>query len=321
MTQARSPDAYHVGEFRGHAGDIADPDRFDGAHSDSLLRFGTPCGTGLMTHPSVIESADEFGGFRYWLAGTPYDGHDDTIENPCVYASSDGTSWRVPPGASNPVAPPPPRPAYNSDAHLALDGDVLHLWYRRTDDGFDTILHSHSTDGRSWAAFDVAVRIPQHRERMLSPTVIRSGDTWYLYTVRFVREQDSKIVQRRESASPHGPWGLATDCTLDLPDGRLPWHLDIQRSGSEYWMIVTDSTSNRGGDLFFANSGDGLAFTAAQRPLLPRHSRLGSGLYRSSMVPLRPDDPRRAAGVCADVWYSIVDGRKWGVARGVLLQS
>src|SRR5699024_474863 len=160
---------------------FTDPNKIIGTHSETFLSFETPCGTGLMTHPSVVDSIDGFGGFRYWMTGTPYDGVDDSIENPCVYASVDGTTWQIPPGASNPVAPRPPRPAYNSDAHLILDDDVLHLWYRRTDDGFDTILHSHSIDGRTWAEFTSAARVPQNRERMLSPTILRSKETWLLY--------------------------------------------------------------------------------------------------------------------------------------------
>ena len=300
---------------------FTDPNKIIGTHSETFLRFETPCGTGLMTHPSVVDSVDGFGGFRYWMTGTPYDGVDDSIENPCVYASVDGTTWQIPPGASNPVAPRPPRPAYNSDAHLILDDDVLHLWYRRTDDGFDTILHSHSIDGRTWAEFTSAARVPQNRERMLSPTILRSKETWLLYTVKFIRSRNLKVVQRRESKSPHGPWGQPTDCTVDLPDGRLPWHVDVQRVDSEFWMIVADSTSNRGGDLYFAVYRDGLDFSTSSSPMLPRHSRLGSGLYRSSMVSLQPDDPRRSAGVLADVWYSIVDGRRWGIARGTLLHK
>ena len=295
---------------------VAVPDRCVGTHDGQLLKFLTPCGTGLMTHPSVVFIPQGISGYSYWMAGTPYDGVDDSIENPCIYASHDGATWEIPAGATNPVAPKPPGRAHNSDAHLAFDGAALHLWYRRTNDGYDTILHATSSDGSQWSEFDHALRLPQHQERILSPTVCRSGTQWVMYTVKFVRHGNRKVVQRRESGNPCGPWGAPTNCDINLPDGRLPWHIDVCHAGSQFWMVIADSTSNEGGDLFFATSQDGLSFDVAREPLLSRHSSVGNGLYRSALV-ARPSIERGGSEiVIADAWYSVVDGRRWGVCRG-----
>lgn len=298
---------------------VATPGSCVGRHDDQLLRFHTPCGTGLMTHPSVVFIPQEFSGYPYWMAGTPYDGVDDSIENPCIFASHDGTNWEIPPGATNPVAPTPPGKAHNSDAHLAFDGTALHLWYRRTNDGYDTILHAISSDGTQWSTFDYALRLPQHRERILSPTICRSSTRWFMYTVKFIRQGNHKIVQRREADDPSGPWGPPTSCDITLPDGRLPWHIDVCHVGSEYWMVIADSISNKGGDLFFATSKDGLSFDVAQEPLLSRHSAVGSGLYRSALVARPAIDKAGHESVIADAWYSVVDGRRWGVCRGEII--
>lgn len=298
---------------------MSELNHYIGALATNLIEFETPCGTGTMTHPSVVHAPAGFADYEYWMAATPYDGEDNTIENPCVFASHDGNQWTVPDGAVNPLVPSPIGNAYNSDPDLVLHKDVLHLWYRRTDDGFDTILHSSSRDGRHWSEFDVALQIPQDLERILSPAVVSGGDDrWFMYTVRFVQEVNLKVVQRRDALSPEGPWSPPVDCAVQLPEGRLPWHIDIRRSGDKYWMIVADSTTNKGGDLFFLSSSDGITFDSAQNPLLSRQTGLGSGLYRSAFVPRLVSGDEDSSDVVADVWYAIVDGSKWGIARGII---
>lgn len=293
-----------------------------GTHNNALLKFSTPCETGLMTHPSVVSIPQGFSGYRYWMVGTPYDGIDDSIENPCIYTSHDGTNWAIPPHATNPLAPTPQGDAHNSDPHLAFDGTALHLWYRRTNDGFDTILHATSSNGSQWSEFKHALRLPQQKERILSPTICRWGARWFMYSVKFIRPGNRKIVQRREAENPSGPWGAPIDCDVNLPDGRLPWHIDVCRTDSQFWMVIADSTSNEGGDLFFATSKEGLSFDAARAPLLSRHSSIGSGLYRSALVPRTSTERAESGIVIADAWYSIVNGRRWGVCRGeIILRS
>jgi hypothetical protein len=57
-------------------------------------------------HPSLIDfvtehRVDSWGGYRYWLAWTPY--LDFTTELPCVAASNDLVNWVLPPGLPNPI--------------------------------------------------------------------------------------------------------------------------------------------------------------------------------------------------------------------------
>jgi hypothetical protein len=85
-----------------------------------------------LVHPSVFFQAGGWNGFPYWMAVTPYPGSDAQFENPSLYCSLDGRSWRTPPGLCNPVAARPSRPRrYLSDPHLACGPDgLLRLFYR-----------------------------------------------------------------------------------------------------------------------------------------------------------------------------------------------
>lgn len=91
-------------------------------------------------HPSVIDLKTEYGvnswgGFRYWMALTPYPNFNSAFENPSILASNDGIRWIAPPGIINPLAPKPTGhvlDSYNSDPELVFDPDqnILILYWR-----------------------------------------------------------------------------------------------------------------------------------------------------------------------------------------------
>ncbi len=56
------------------------------------------------THPSVIDMGEEWNGFRYWMAYSPYPNADGGEENPCIGASNDMLHWKTPNGLYNPIA-------------------------------------------------------------------------------------------------------------------------------------------------------------------------------------------------------------------------
>ena len=256
--------------------DPISPERFRCDLVSEILSFETPCGTGLMTHPSVVKAPSQDGQDGFWLVGTPYDGLDNTIENPCVYFSRDGSKWDIPRGGKNPIVPSPEGAPYNSDPHLEWVNGIFHLWYRRTDDGYDTILHTESIDGVSWTDFDTAVQVPQAAERVLSPSIVKFRGKWRMYTVKFVRPTNQKVIQYRESLSLRGPWGPAIDCAAPMINGRLPWHIDVAECGNGLVMLICDSTSNKGGDLFVSTSTDGHRFRVALEPVISKVTPYGA---------------------------------------------
>lgn len=106
--------------------------------------------SGQAMHPSVIDfkiefGLDNWGGYRYWLAFTPYPNSEYLFENPGLLVSQDGIHWDVPPGIHNPVAPKPISfvlDNYNSDPELVFDPDdnaLLLYWREYSNKEFEKI--------------------------------------------------------------------------------------------------------------------------------------------------------------------------------------
>ena len=56
------------------------------------------------THPSIVSFDDEWNGYKYWMAYTPYPEANGEEENPCIAVSNDLYKWETPVGMVNPIA-------------------------------------------------------------------------------------------------------------------------------------------------------------------------------------------------------------------------
>ena len=86
-----------------------------------------------VTHPDVLDftqikgtggaALDTWGGYRYWMAMTPNQTGNSQFENPCLAASSDGITWVVPTGITNPLTNVPREPdnTHNCDTDMIYD--------------------------------------------------------------------------------------------------------------------------------------------------------------------------------------------------------
>jgi hypothetical protein len=262
---------------------------------------------GELVHPSVFYREGGWNGFPYWMAVTPYAHSDAQYENPSLYCSLDGQEWRVPPGIHNPLVAKPARDRrYNSDPHLVPDPDGrLHLFYRAAGgDGNDTLFLTSSRDGRAWTAPKVVLDVDLADERQLSPAVVFDGQAWSMYYV------DSSsfpyVIRRRSAARPEGPWSEPREVTgIQAPAHKMLWHLDAFRWRGGTVLLVDTTEIYRtqdGGQLFFAVSADGLAFTRGEKPVLAPGPGWDRSLYRSCCVPV---------GDRLGLWYSA-----WGPDLG-----
>lgn len=107
-------------------------------------------GSNQPIHPSVAYIPRKLGGYKYWMAFTPYPDLDNTKENPSIVASNDGYSWEVPTGITNPIFPAPTTGFY-ADTTLLWDGTKLHLFWMHAGDGATKYYHSESSDGITWS--------------------------------------------------------------------------------------------------------------------------------------------------------------------------
>lgn len=99
-------------------------------------------------HPDVIYFKNALGGYKYWMAFTPYFGSvgsersSTPYENPTIVASNDGVNWEVPKGLKNPLQFAPsmkesmsdgdkaPKQGFWSDVDLLYENNKFYLYYR-----------------------------------------------------------------------------------------------------------------------------------------------------------------------------------------------
>ena len=141
-------------------------------------------GSGILVHPDVVDfgAGTTWNGWRYWMAMTPYPDLNSAYENPSILVSSDGETWQVPAGLTNPIYPAP-QTGWNSDTDLAYDPatDELILIFRSND--FAPRV-ARSSDGVTWPTTPTAPTWTLIGNQAVSPAMVRMGATkWHIWQV------------------------------------------------------------------------------------------------------------------------------------------
>lgn len=264
---------------------------------------------GQTTHPSVVDfGGSPFGGYRYWMAHTPYPGGNDAHEDPNIVASNDGTNWVIPAGLTNPIDNQPGSPgAYNSDVDLVYGPDnMLWLFWRTYDPAAtgaeEKIYLSKSTNGTTWTAKTVIWQTAASANRYVSPSFIYESGAWTMYAVN-IQPSTPTLVRVRSTGTTltTGGWNAATVCSVTpaVPAGRQLWHIEVRLIDGQYIALLNDCTagaSGTNGDLYLMVSTNGTAFTRAADVAIPRTAPMHSALYRATMV--------KKSAAELDVWYA-----------------
>lgn len=296
------------------------------APAGTKLTIPTPDGTGQAVHPKVLDTGTPgWGGYRYWMAMTPYAFADDSLEDPCLIVSQDGTTWQAAPGAPTPLDDQPGSPEhYNSDTHLVLHDGTMYAIWRTSKNGAapDRISWRTSTDGKTWTPTQViyeAGALGTVYGQMVSPALIKTPTGWRMYLVA-VNTHPNRLVYVTTTAATPTPadWSAPTRCVLDAGDshvlGRDVWHIDVVQDSGGYLALINDCLPRTGGidgDLILARSTDGTTWTSGRGPLLPRYAAHHDALYRGTLIP-------REDGTI-DVWYSarVKQNQRWTISKTV----
>lgn len=247
----------------------------------SHLTIPTYDGAGQTVHPDVVYFQNGWHGYKYWMAVTPYPDTDDTYENPSIYQSSDGITWSVPEGLTNPLEPHPSGNYHNCDPDIFYDSasDQLWLYFATIDSdsqvkGDQYIYRKTSSDGVNWSPKEQILSLPY--EQMVSPTVCKKGSTYYLWGIdtgpNACFGSYKKMTVRTSTDGVN--WGNPTNCTID-GFGGYPWHLDViyNSERDEFWGVVSRITFGSscmapGMKLTFIRSQDGIRWSALKGDLL-----------------------------------------------------
>lgn len=254
-------------------------------------------GSGVTTHPSVVDMGRPWNGFRWWLADTPFPNDDDDYENPSIWGSNDRINWTVPAGLVNPIDPMPPS-GYNSDTELVYDPDegrMVCLW--RPYVGGGVMEAAVSTNGNSWHHQGELTRPTEGWG--VSPAVWRTGPgEWHMWHFG-----GPALPVKYTASSPLGPWTWVGTCTLTGNDPGNRWHGDVIRWGSVWLGVFAHHTTRA---VYPMSSADGMTWEVgatlpgtAYRPAIlpstvPDHIDLWAGgnggktIYRRHHVSLWP---------------------------------
>lgn len=267
----------------------------------------SPAG-GQTKAPSVVDMGTAWNGYRYWMAHSPYPGSDDSHSDPNIVASTNGTTWVIPSGLTNPLDNQPGSPgAYNSDVDLVYgpDGYMWLFWrtYTATATGTEEKLYlRRSNNGTSWTAKVLIWQTAASAMRLISPSFLFENGAWTMYGIDALTFKTYKVRSTGPTLTAPSSWG--TPVEVHIPStgvGRQPWQIEIRKIDGVYVGLLNDRPTGvaPGGNLFVIRSLDGVEWTVGPSPAIPRSGGSAPGhknLYRATFT--------KKTDLSLDVWYT-----------------
>jgi hypothetical protein len=299
--------------------------------------------------PQVIQFAQPFNGFEYYMVTSGYPESDAHDENPSIMVSNDGLNWTVPNRLENPLSSPPcaDDPSrwdliyvyesscdFDQDPTIVYDGEKLNVyWVLSLTDEIPTntpsfVEHSTSTDGAHWSPPQSVITEPFFA--LLAPSVVYHDGIYHMFTidpganaVNCIKHQVANMDLRTSSDGLAWSAPITTDIEQD---GFIVWHPNMTwiPELQEYWAVIADYPvgsgcgydDTQGTSMFFYRSLDGVHWISYPKPLLsPSESGWDNDfVYRGSVLYDATTNTMR-------VWYSARDhGGAWhtGYTQGNL---
>ena len=259
------------------------------------LRLITPDGDDMAYHPSVVKFDNEWNGYKYWIAFTPYPNSDVTKENPVINVSNNLSEWYVPIGLTNPIDLPNPSDEnhYNSDTHLIYNPEENRLelfWRYVCDDGGNigsvTIFRSVSYDGVRWEPKTTFLFLSDRRKYdYVSPSIILENGVYRMWYVDVDKKAYYAEIQ-------DGVIGESTPMNIPFKDNLVPWHIDvIYNSDKNIYEMVTCAyvinESRQKMSLYYTSSQDNVNWSEPKVILTPSSEKNrwdSRGLYRACLL-------------------------------------
>lgn len=288
-------------------------------NSKKYLNIPTYDKSNEAVHPKVLYFPNGFGGWKYWMAYTPYPKGDDLFENPSIACSNDGISWTTPRGLSNPlIKPPTVRGEHYSDTHIVYNKNTkeLELWYRFTHfDVQDKIYRMTTKDGIHWSHPKLMLMY-EGNKTCYSPALLYEDNKYKLWYVN----EKYQVIFRNSNDGQN--WTEGIPVNIKLQDLYLPWHLDIIHTDKGYEMLLTvfkdGQRASNNMILVWGTSANGLNYNKISTIITPTASSNAwdnKQIYRSTFV--KVDDIYK-------VYYSAMNNNhEWhiGLSQGYSLDE
>lgn len=246
-------------------------------------------------HPSIQPFDEEWNGYRYWCAFTPYEGNNDYYENPHILASNDLVNWEEPKGFTNPLEPVPEKyeasQCYNSDTELVYNSDTgeLECWWRFYDrpNGEVSLYRKTTKDGVHWSDKQQTMLSKNMKKHdFLSPALVYENHTYKMWAI----DLNGHKVNYYESKDAFN-WSDPKIINVEYENPNIrSWHFDVIHTPKGYEMLLSAFSKTNDDhmhmSLYYAFSTDNENYTKARLLLTPYKDGDhwdDKGLYRSSL--------------------------------------
>ena len=237
------------------------------------------------THPSVVDMGQEWNGFRYWMAYSPYPYANGAEENPCICVSNDMYHWSAPDGLYNPIA-------FNEetacdelkDPHIVYNDDLdrLEVWYLGRIDstimsgGTLLLFRKTSSDGVHWSEYEVMREFAGY----LSPSIVYEEGKYKLWAIQPSTSERGGVLAYSES-SDGKDWSAYTKCTFGgKPELQKIWHGAVSHDDKYRFAFI--EASGKSDSILYTESMDG--FSWQEMTKIVQKENFWNGFYRPCLL-------------------------------------
>lgn len=242
------------------------------------------------THPSIITFDNEWNGYRYWMAYTPYPGANGEEENPSIAASNDMYKWETPYGMVNPIANNEETGCHElKDSHILFRSDLnrIEVWYLGRlsknlggDGNSLTLFRKYSYDGIIWSSYEVMDNVSY-----LSPTVRWDGNKYQMWSIGFDTYETTGTFVYQESTDGKN-WTFPKKCSIGNKTENLEiWHGSVNYdTDTDTYFCVYIPNAEDSQTIELCESKDGIHFTKNQSIVQNDSTTLWQRFYRPCLL-------------------------------------
>lgn len=271
--------------------------------NEEPLKIETPDGSNQPYHPSVLFFENNWNGYTYWMAYTPFPiggrPYRDRWEYPCICVSTDGIQWSSI-GDNKPLDDlneiQIKDKDYFSDTQLVFNQgkNRIECYYRLSEEKhFHNnekgvwLFRRYTYDGVRWSDREVVINpwndeIDEEGLPRISPTIIKEEN----YRMWYIISKNQKYTIYNSESMDGVKWSKGISCYLEHGEVN-PWHIDCKKYDGIYYLLTYDFSQK----IILWESKDGISFKYVKCVLTASHN-IGSfykmTLYRACMV--RDDD-------------------------------
>ncbi|MDD5569964.1 MAG: hypothetical protein PHD97_02295 [Bacteroidales bacterium] len=210
--------------------------------SDTILNIKSYDGSNQVMHPDICVFLDSMGKTKFCMVLTPYPYQNAKVENPCIYISSDGLNFYEEKKNLNPLVA---TPAYdhNDDPDIFYDTlqkkyFIFYLETMRPDSQNIKLLES--SDRVNWNSKTVVHYTLINSEKFVLSPAVTTGNCGKYFLFYVSRNESTAREKIQFFKSPKiNEWDKNKfyKTNINLPDSFSPWHLNIIKYKSFYYMI------------------------------------------------------------------------------------